>query len=162
METTLEQEDLDANAEIFHRQPSAPLLQRFSAEANKDLLSPEEYRTLMRGLNTKQRKVVAFHRRWCKKAVISVKNGEAVKPYRVFLSGPGGVGKKEPCDQNDPHGHGKDPAALRTSATRRHHSAFNGSYWSCGLQHRGNDSALRTATWHFQAKTRPSCPTFSS
>ena len=47
----------------------------------------------MRGLNTRQRRVVAFHRRWCKKAVISMKKGEAIKLYHVFLSGPGGVGK---------------------------------------------------------------------
>ena len=34
-----------------------------------------------------------FHRNWCKKAVIAMKTGKPVKPYRVFLSGPGGVGK---------------------------------------------------------------------
>ena len=47
----------------------------------------------MRGLNTKQRQAVNFHRRWCKKAVVVMKKGESIKPYRVFLSGPGGVGK---------------------------------------------------------------------
>ena len=31
-----------------------------------------------------------YHRHWCKQAVLAMKNGE---PYRVFLSGPGGVGK---------------------------------------------------------------------
>ena len=34
-----------------------------------------------------------FHRNWCKKAVIALKEGKPVEPYRVFLSGPGGVGK---------------------------------------------------------------------
>ena len=34
-----------------------------------------------------------FHRDWCKKAVVALKEGKLVKPYRVFLSGPGGVGK---------------------------------------------------------------------
>ena len=34
-----------------------------------------------------------FHRNWCKKAVIALKHGKPVEPYRVFLSGPGGVGK---------------------------------------------------------------------
>ena len=33
-----------------------------------------------------------FHRNWCKKAVIALKEGKPIEPYRVFLSGPG-VGK---------------------------------------------------------------------
>ena len=62
-------------------------------ETNRELISPDKYCELMRGLNTKQRLAVNFHRRWYKDAVIATKKGEAVKPYRVFLSGPGGVGK---------------------------------------------------------------------
>ena len=34
-----------------------------------------------------------FHRAWCKRAVIALKNGEPVRPYHVFVSSPGGVGK---------------------------------------------------------------------
>ncbi len=34
-----------------------------------------------------------FHRNWCKKAVIALKHGKPIEPYRVFVSGPGGVGK---------------------------------------------------------------------
>ena len=34
-----------------------------------------------------------YHRNWCKKTVIALKNGKPIVPYRVFLSGPGGVGK---------------------------------------------------------------------
>ena len=34
-----------------------------------------------------------FHRDWCKKAVLALKEGRPVEPYHVFLSGPGGVGK---------------------------------------------------------------------
>ena len=34
-----------------------------------------------------------FHRDWCKRAVVALKEGKPVQPYRVFLSGPGGVGK---------------------------------------------------------------------
>ena len=83
---------MDANAALFQQQ-SAPLLQRFDLETNRELIPPDEYRELMRGLNTKQRQAVNFHRRWCKDAVIAMKKGEAIKPYRVFLSGPGGVGK---------------------------------------------------------------------
>ena len=51
---TIEQEDLDANALLFQQQ-TAPLLQRFSLETNRELIPPDQYRELMRGLNTKQR-----------------------------------------------------------------------------------------------------------
>ena len=34
-----------------------------------------------------------FHRNWCKKAIIALKEGKPIEPYRVFLCGPGGVGK---------------------------------------------------------------------
>ena len=34
-----------------------------------------------------------FHRNWCKQAILALKEGRQVEPYRVFLSGPGGVGK---------------------------------------------------------------------
>ena len=34
-----------------------------------------------------------FHRNWCKKAVLALKEDKPIEPYRVFLSGPGGVGK---------------------------------------------------------------------
>jgi len=42
----IEQEDLDANAQLFQQQQTAPLLQRFRAETNRELLSPDQYRTL--------------------------------------------------------------------------------------------------------------------
>ena len=84
-------EDLDAMHNYFQQQQTAPLLQQFSAETNRELLSHDQYRALMRGLNYKQR--VNFHRRWYKDAVISLKTGQPIKPYRIFLSGPGGVGK---------------------------------------------------------------------
>ena len=83
---------MDANAALF-QQHSAPLLQRFALETNRELIPPDKYRELMRGLNTKQRQAVNFNRRWCKDAVVAMKKGEPIKPYRVFLSGPGGVGK---------------------------------------------------------------------
>ena len=34
-----------------------------------------------------------FHRDWCKKAVIALKQGKPIVPYHMFMSGPGGVGK---------------------------------------------------------------------
>ena len=48
---------------------------------------------MLRELNTKQRAIVTFHRMWCKKTVLVLKDGKPIEPYRVFLSGPGGVGK---------------------------------------------------------------------
>ena len=45
----IEQEDLDANAELFQHQ-SAPLLQRFGLETNRKLIPPDRYRELMRAL----------------------------------------------------------------------------------------------------------------
>ena len=77
----IEQEDLDANATLFQQQ-SAPLLQRFDLETNRELIPPDKYLELMRGLNTKQRQAVNFHRRWFKDAVIAMKKGENIKPLQ--------------------------------------------------------------------------------
>jgi len=60
---------------------------------DKQLLSPSEYRHMMRNLNEKQKEIVFYHRNWCKQAVIALRQNKQVKPYRIFLSGPGGVGK---------------------------------------------------------------------
>ena len=49
--------------------------------------------TAFEKLNEKQQAIVMFHRNWCKNAVIALKQGKPIEPYRVFLSGPGGVGK---------------------------------------------------------------------
>ncbi len=73
--------------------PPSPETLRFESAANKGEISPDEYRTLLRGLNTRQRQIVMFHRNWCKKAVVALKQGKPIEPYRVFVSGPGGVGK---------------------------------------------------------------------
>jgi len=92
--TTMEQKGLDANAELCQRQRTDPLLQRFTTENTQQLMSPEEYRQRMRQLNNKQRQVVEYHRRWCKNVVLSFQTHQPTPtPYRLFLSGPGGVGK---------------------------------------------------------------------
>ena len=56
-------------------------------------IPPDEYRRMMRELNNNQKAVVMYHRNWCKKAVVALRNGHPVEPYIVFMSGPGGVGK---------------------------------------------------------------------
>ena len=47
----------------------------------------------MRQLNTEQKTMVMYHRKWCKETVIALKQHKLVKPYHVFLSGLGGIGK---------------------------------------------------------------------
>ena len=90
---TIEQEDVHTSAQLFQQEPHVPLLQRFTREAGRQLLTPEEYCWRVRQLNTKQRQVVTFNRKWCKQAIISLRNGQPPTPYRLFLSGPGGVEK---------------------------------------------------------------------
>ena len=66
---------------------------KYTKEARKELLSPREYNKCMRQLNTDQKTMVMYHRKWCKETVIALKQHKPVKPYHVFLSGSGGVGK---------------------------------------------------------------------
>ena len=56
---------------------------RYKGPASRGEIPPEEYRRLLRGLNTKQRQIVMFHRNWCKKAVIALKQGKPIEPYRI-------------------------------------------------------------------------------
>ena len=63
----------------------------FESAANRLEIVADEYRRLLREL--KQRAIVMFHRNWCKKAVIALKQGTPIEPYKIFLSGPGGVGR---------------------------------------------------------------------
>ena len=52
----------------------------------------DEYRSLLRALNdTSEPWSCSID--WCKKAILALKQGKPIEPYRVFLSGPGGVGK---------------------------------------------------------------------
>ena len=94
--TNLEEEDLQTNSTLNEQPPGsfvAELHARYEAEANKEELPPEEYRALVRVLNAKQLSIIKFHRHWCKKAIIAIRHGHSVTPYRIFLSSPGGVGK---------------------------------------------------------------------
>ena len=93
--TDISEQDLVDNANLMASNASnmAGLSVRLESAANPQLIAPDEYRRLMRGLNSKQRAMIMFHRNWCKKAVKGLKSSKPVEPYRVFLSGPGGVGK---------------------------------------------------------------------
>ena len=90
--TEVSQQDLQDNASLLTAQ-SAGLHVRFESAATRQEIPANQYREMLRELNTKQRAIVMFHRNWCKKAVLAMKQGKPVQPYHVFLSGPGGVGK---------------------------------------------------------------------
>ncbi len=91
--TAVSQQDLQDNSHLLASSTSGRLHVRFESAANKGEIPPDEYRKLLRGLNTRQRQIVMFHRNWCKKAIIALKQGKPIEPYRIFVSGPGGVGK---------------------------------------------------------------------
>ena len=88
----MSQEDLRDNAALMTNTTTS-LHARFESASNADVIAADEYRRLLRELNDKQRAMVMFHRDWCKKAVLALKQSKLIEPYRVFLSGPGGVGK---------------------------------------------------------------------
>ena len=87
--TEVSQEDLQDNTNMLTSAPMTSLHVRFEGAANKQEIPADQYRQMLR---EKQRAIVMFHRNWCKKAVIALKEGKLVEPYHVFLSGPGGVG----------------------------------------------------------------------
>ena len=49
-ERSIEQEDLDANAQMFQQQQSTLLQQRFTGETTRCLMSPEEYRAKIKAV----------------------------------------------------------------------------------------------------------------
>ena len=86
-------QDLSDNASLLDQKGDGSIQARFECTANMDEIPPEEYREMMRQLNSRQREIVMYHRKRCKNAVIALRKGKPVVPYRLFMSGPGGVGK---------------------------------------------------------------------
>ena len=93
--TQVDQNDINDNSAILTGESSGPsyLLSQHESAANKEIIPPDVYRQMLRQLNNKQREFIMYHRNWCKGAVAASRNGQDVEPYRVFLSGPGGVGE---------------------------------------------------------------------
>ena len=92
--TEMNAEDIrDNDALMTNISSSSCILQRYVSASNHEIIAPEEYRRMLRQLNRKQKDFVLFHRSWCKNVVTALKTGQPIKPYQVFLSGPGGVGK---------------------------------------------------------------------
>ena len=96
-ERPMAEEDIQAHIDqIVNEQPKSKndsLNLKYTKEARKELLTTQEYNKYMQHLNEEQRLVVMYHRKWCKETVIALKQNKPVKPYCLFLSGPGGTGK---------------------------------------------------------------------
>ena len=56
-------------------------------------MSFKEYCANMRLLNEEQQHIVMYNRAWCRSYIQALRKGTNVKPYRIFISGPGGTGK---------------------------------------------------------------------
>ena len=70
--TELSDQDLVDHANMFSSSTTSTLHTRFESAANKHEIPADEYRALLRGLNTKQKQLVMFHRDWCKKTVVKI------------------------------------------------------------------------------------------
>ena len=64
--TDISWQDLD-NAKLMqtHGRSPAGLSVRFESSANPQIIAPDEYRKLTRGLNNKQRAMIMYHHDWC-------------------------------------------------------------------------------------------------
>ena len=94
--THVDLNDINDNSAILTGESLGPsyLPSRYESAANKEIIPPDVYQQMLQQLNNKQREFnIMYHRNWCKSAVAALQNGQNVKPYKVFLSGPGGVGK---------------------------------------------------------------------
>ncbi len=83
--TDVSEQDLVDNSSILGTGSSAAVQGRYENAANKEEISPQEYRQLLRQLNAKQRAIVMYHRNWCKKGVIALRNNTHITPYRVSI-----------------------------------------------------------------------------
>ena len=72
---------MNDNAAMLNRSGPDKLANRFESALNKDIIPADEYRSLMRGLNYKQREIVMFNCKWCKETIVALKYGRKVKPY---------------------------------------------------------------------------------
>ena len=98
--TEMTGEDLANNARVIDPTSNSSVQVRYDSAA--DEIPPDEYRCMMCLLNDKQREIVMFHRSWCKSTLIASRNDRPIKPYRVFMSGPGDVGKSHTsCTSKD-------------------------------------------------------------
>ena len=96
-ERPMAEEDIQAHIDqIVNEYPQSKndsLNLKYTKEAKKELLTNQQYNNHMQHLNAEQKVIVMYHRKWCKEAVLAMKQNKPIKSYYLFLSGPGGVGK---------------------------------------------------------------------
>ena len=96
-ERPMAEEDIQTHInQIINEQPQSKnnsLNLKYMKEARRELLTNQQYNRYMKQLNEEQKTVVMYHRKWCKETVLTLKQNKPIKPYCLFLSGPGGVGK---------------------------------------------------------------------
>ena len=98
-ERHLDQQDLDENEKLIQGRSDRGVSHHFNTQVDTNLLSSDDYCKKMQQLNEKQRKIVGYHRNWCKSVVEAVKHNKPTpKSYKQFISGPGGVGKSHVID----------------------------------------------------------------
>ena len=94
-ERPMAEEDIQAHIEqiVNEQRPSKndSLSLKYTKEARKELLTTQQYNKYMQHLNEEQKLVIMYHRKWCKEAVVALKENKPIKPYCLFLSGPGEV-----------------------------------------------------------------------
>ena len=85
---------------LFQKKPDTnvqldidPLSKLYAKVAHKHMMTFQDYCSRMRSLNTKQCEIVMYNRAWCKSYIDSMRHGQKLHGYRVFLSGSGGTGK---------------------------------------------------------------------
>ena len=79
---------MEATREHCHDQ----LAQLYGKAARQQDTSLHEYCTYMGNLNKEQHHIVMFNRAWCKS--YARRNNQTIQGYQIFLSGPGGTGKR--------------------------------------------------------------------
>ena len=72
-----------------------PLSKLYAKVAHKHMMTFQDYCSRMQSLNTKQHEIVMYNRAWCKSYIDSLRHGQKLHGYRVFLSGSGGTGKSQ-------------------------------------------------------------------
>ena len=75
--TEVSQQDLHDNENIL-TSASISMHVRFESADHQQEIPPDQYRHYLRELNDQQRSIVMFHRDWCRKAVLALKEGNPV------------------------------------------------------------------------------------
>ena len=90
-----EKEDtIDAVSHDNTRHKRDTLCILYAKAAKRPDMNFQDYCRCVCTLNTNQYHIVMENRTWCKSYINAVRHGENQEGYRIFLSGPGGTGKR--------------------------------------------------------------------